>query len=193
MTALWQLYVIYSVLMAFATNCMSGVGSQTLVVNWFSQRRATALGISQMGASFGGMVLGPLAAVLFADHGWRNVYLGFGIATLALAPVLAWLTVGRPEEHGERPYGFEPSATGSPGSVGSSSPVLTARDAVRLPTLWLLARRKLRGRIPIHAGSGPGLSPRDPSLLVSTLVFGFSCTRKAKDGMIWFIAHADTV
>ena len=53
-----------------------------------------------MGASAGGMVMGPVAASLFADYGWREVYLGFGIAVLALAPALGWLTVGRPEERG---------------------------------------------------------------------------------------------
>ena len=50
-TSLWQLYVVYPLLMAYAAGTLSGVGASTLVVNWFSRTRATALGISQIGAS----------------------------------------------------------------------------------------------------------------------------------------------
>jgi MFS family permease len=134
---LWHLYVIYPVLMAFGANTLSGVGASALVVNWFSRLRATALGVSQIGASAGGMVMGPVATSLFAEHGWRNVYLGFGVAVLALAPVIAWLTVGRPEERGLRPDGdHEPVvASGTP----LPPPALTTGEALRSANLWLIA------------------------------------------------------
>ena len=85
-TSLWQLYVIYPLLMAYAAGTRSGVGASTLVVNWFSRTRATALGVSQIGASAGGMIMAPLTVSLFGAHGWRSVYLGFGLVILALAP-----------------------------------------------------------------------------------------------------------
>lgn len=104
-TSLWQLYVVYPLLMAYAAGTLSGVGASTLVVNWFSKTRATALGVSQIGASFGGMVMAPLTASLFGEHGWRSVYLGFGLVILAVAPLLAWLIVGRPADRGLQPDG----------------------------------------------------------------------------------------
>ncbi len=111
-TSLWQLYVVYPLLMAYAAGTLSGVGASTLVVNWFSKSRATALGISQIGASFGGMVMAPLTVSLFGEHGWRNVYLGFGLVILAVAPLLAWLIVGRPADRGLHPDGVASPAAG---------------------------------------------------------------------------------
>ncbi len=165
-TSLWQLYVIYPLLMAYAAGTLSGVGASTLVVNWFSRTRATALGISQIGASVGGMIMAPLTVSLFGAHGWRSVYLGFGLVILALAPLLAWLIVGRPADRGLHPDGVAlPSApSGSAVATGASGPVVassapsstapaathapaqasthavgSARAALRETNLWLIA------------------------------------------------------
>ena len=127
---------VYRVLLAFGRICLSGVGSQTLVVKWFTQRRATGLGLSLIGASAGGMVMGPLAAALFAEHGWRDVYLGFGLVVLFTAPLLGWLAVGRPEERGLRAYGEE---TENEGAATPPPQALSPREAIRQPNLWLLA------------------------------------------------------
>jgi MFS family permease len=136
-TELWQLYLIYPVLMAFGANTLSGVGASALVVNWFSRRRATALAVSQIGASAGGMLMGPVAASLFADFGWRNTYLGFGIAVLALAPIIGWLTVGRPEERGLRPD--NDPAPDDAESAATPAAEFETRTALRDPNLWLIA------------------------------------------------------
>ncbi len=161
--SLWQLYVVYPLLMAYAAGTLSGVGASTLVVNWFSKTRATALGISQIGASFGGMVMAPLTVSLFGEHGWRNVYLGFGLVILALAPLLAWLIVGRPADRGLHPDGVAPPAAtprpvganarldsdpalpaaprttaGAPTGISSPTPG-SARSAWRNTNLWLIS------------------------------------------------------
>ncbi len=145
-TSLWQLYVIYPLLMAYAAGTLSGVGASTLVVNWFSRTRATALGISQIGASVGGMIMAPLTVSLFGAHGWRSVYLGFGLVILAIAPVLAWLIVGRPADRGLHPDGVvapagasaSPVAPGAP-APGSPPAASSARASLRKPNLWLIS------------------------------------------------------
>lgn len=168
-TALWQLYVVYPLLMAYAAGTLSGVGASTLVVNWFARTRATALGISQIGASVGGMIMAPLTVSLFGLHGWRSVYLGFGIVVLALVPVLAWLIVGRPADRGLQPDGV-PAPTAAPSAAaqaiptpaavppvaarGTANPAVDAsppsegepipasprdRSPLREPNLWLIA------------------------------------------------------
>lgn len=144
-TSLWQLYVVYPLLMAYAAGTLSGVGASTLVVNWFSKSRATALGISQIGASFGGMVMAPLTVSLFGEHGWRSVYLGFGLVILAVAPLLAWLIVGRPADRGLHPDGAAaPAATTAAPSTGAPSQTPhrargSSRIALRNTNLWLIA------------------------------------------------------
>ena len=142
-TSLWQLYVVYPLLMAYAAGTLSGVGASTLVVNWFSKTRATALGVSQIGASFGGMVMAPLTVSLFAAHGWRDVYLGFGIVILALAPLLAWLIVGRPADRGLHPDGVAAPAAATPAArataPGSTHAPSSARASLRNTNLWLIS------------------------------------------------------
>lgn len=142
-TSLWQLYVVYPLLMAYAAGTLSGVGASTLVVNWFSKTRATALGISQIGASVGGMVMAPLTVSLFGAHGWRDVYLGFGLVILALAPLLAWLIVGRPADRGLHPDGVATPPTASHAALAPAqvSPQTTggARSPLREANLWLIA------------------------------------------------------
>lgn len=145
-TSLWQLYVIYPLLMAYAAGTLSGVGASTLVVNWFSRTRATALGVSQIGASAGGMIMAPLTVSLFGTHGWRSVYLGFGLVILALAPLLAWLIVGRPADRGLHPDGIaapaapaeKPVAPGGP-APGSPPAAGSARAALGNLNLWLIS------------------------------------------------------
>jgi len=158
---LWQLYVIYPVLMAFAAATLSGVGASTLVVNWFARARGTALGVSQIGASAGGMVMAPLTVSLFAEHGWRDVYLGFGVVILAIAPLLAWFTIGRPQDLGQRPDGVAADASATPGAApraaasaandasngashdtssrGADRAPESAAAALRDPNLWRIA------------------------------------------------------
>jgi MFS family permease len=154
-TSLWQLYIVYPLLMAYAAGTLSGVGASTLVVNWFSRTRATALGVSQIGASAGGMIMAPLTVSLFGVHGWRSVYLGFGLVILALAPLLAWLIVGRPADRGLHPDGVAPgastlasavpaAASAAPSAAHAAAPVSppavgSARSALREMNLWLIA------------------------------------------------------
>jgi cyanate permease len=97
------------------------------------------------------MVMAPLTVSLFAAHGWRDVYLGFGLVILALAPLLAWLIVGRPADRGLQPDGIAESALSAgparavaPASTGASArptPPLPdgARAALRNTNLWLIS------------------------------------------------------
>jgi len=135
-TELWHLYVIYPVFMGIGASTLSGVGASTLVVAWFARRRATALGISQIGASAGGMVMGPVAGWLFAEHGWRDVYTGFGVAVLVLAPLIGFWAVGRPADRGLYPDGDPAPASGASAPTPS---VVSTGEALRDSRLWLVA------------------------------------------------------
>lgn len=52
-TALWQLWLIYSTLLPMATAMMGTLTSQTLVAKWFADQRGLALGLSAMGTNVG--------------------------------------------------------------------------------------------------------------------------------------------
>lgn len=66
--------------------------SQTAIGRWFSARRGKALAITGFGFPTSEAVLPPLAVILIAAVGWRNVWIcGAALLVLVAAPVLAVL------------------------------------------------------------------------------------------------------
>jgi MFS family permease len=138
-TQLWHLYVIFPTLVAFGVNTLSGVVPSAIVVNWFDRTRARALGFSQIGASAGGMLMAPVGMALVSSQGWRGTYLVYGLITLALVPLIAWLAVGRPEDRGLQPDGAASPPSPGPGGAPSAPPPFRTGDVLRDPNLWLIA------------------------------------------------------
>lgn len=76
----------------------------TTLVNWFVRKRATAMGIAQMGMSVGGLLV-PLVAISLTDFGWRTTAFYSGIIVLVVGLPVTQLMRRNPEEHGLLPDG----------------------------------------------------------------------------------------
>jgi MFS family permease len=112
---LWQLYVLLALFLAIGSAMLGGISGSTLVANWFSERRGTALGLSAMGVSLSGMVMAPTATWLIGAIGWRATYLAYAAATLVIVvPPVWWIVVDRPEQLGLLPDGARDGATSAP-------------------------------------------------------------------------------
>ena len=74
------------------------------LVNWFVRKRATAMGVAQMGMSVGGLLV-PLIAISLTDYGWRNTAFYSGILVLLIGLPLTQLMRRNPEEQGLLPDG----------------------------------------------------------------------------------------
>ena len=137
-TALWQMGVIYSLLVALGSAMFGPLPSTALVANWFVRRRGLALGVAVSGATAAGFATPPLAAFLIDTIGWRGAlaWLGIGAAALA-APVLFALVVRRPEDIGQAPDGdpVHPAAHGHAHALAQVQTAALLRDR----NLWLLA------------------------------------------------------
>jgi len=110
----WQICAIYVLFVSFGSNALGAVTAPTLVVNWFKQRRAFALGISQMGVSLAGVAMPPLASWTLTRGGFRSTYEFFGLALLAAAPLVWLAVVQRPADRGLQPLGAAPAMPGAP-------------------------------------------------------------------------------
>lgn len=150
----WQICAIYTLFVSFGSNALGAVTAPTLVVNWFKQRRAFALGISQMGVSLAGVAMPPLASWTLALGGFRSTYEFFGLALLAAAPLVWLAVVQRPEDRGLQPLGTPamPGAPNLPGAAAQGAPAgseanppeahtvqVTLWDALSEIRLWLVA------------------------------------------------------
>lgn len=193
-TELWQLYLIFSTFITLGANTMSGVCAAALVVNWFSRSRALALGISQIGASAGGMVLGPIAATLLGDFGWRGIYQLFGVVILICVPLVWYFTVGHPRDRGVAADGNPPEDSSAEAGQ-EAAPAFDTRAALRDHNLWFIAFATgvgfmISSSLVTHAvalATDAGVSPLRASWLLSLIAGG------AVLGKVLFGSLADRV
>jgi MFS family permease len=138
--ALWQLYVVYSVLFSVLYTGVAQLMGSVSVTRWFIRRRGRALGIIMMGASGGGFLFVPLQNLLINALGWRNAYTIYGLLCLLLIvlPTLLFMS-NRPEDAGQQDN-VELSPLPQTGRMtsGATHDNWTLREAMRTRVFWSL-------------------------------------------------------
>ncbi len=71
MTAPWQLWATWGLLVGFGTGLTAMVLEAAVASRWFSARRGLVLGLLTASAATGSLVFLPAAAWLAQHHGWR--------------------------------------------------------------------------------------------------------------------------
>ena len=162
--SLWMFYVAFLV-MALGQGLGSWLPLMTTINNWFSRRRATAMGWSNVGGRLGALLLVPaIAWAIDPEHarlGWQMTALILGIFTLIVAFPLTRMIRNRPQDYGQLPDGDPVQHVASPvetdGALEASSRTaqarsatagrrasqedrdLTAAQALRTPAFWLIS------------------------------------------------------
>lgn len=104
-TALWQLYLLFGVAVAFGVGSIGYVPLVTLLQRWFQVRLGLATGIAMAGVGCGLLVVVPAVQVLVEAIGWRGAF-GALAALVMVVPPLALLVLREsPEAVGQRPDG----------------------------------------------------------------------------------------
>jgi len=120
------------------------IGSSVVVSRWFVRQRGRATGILFLSHSVGMITFPLIAGLVIRYRGWEDAWIVLGVLVwaLALGPV-SILVRQSPESVGLRPDGGPPEGpvTGTETETGAApeEPSWTLREAVRTPTLWLLA------------------------------------------------------
>ena len=134
-----SLFTFYAtfVLIALGTSLGGYATLMVSLVNWFNRYRATAISLSQLGYSLGGLCI-PLIALGLEAFGWRAVAFASGLIVLAIGLPLVQLIKHRPEDHGELPDGIDYALDGN---EAPPAPALqfTARQAMRTASFWLIS------------------------------------------------------
>ena len=111
----WQLYLTYGLVLGFAMAFAGPIPTNTLLANWFDRHRGTAFGIAGIGISASGTVVIPVTSWMVLEYGWREAVSSFGIvAFVALAPLVWFFAVKRPEDRGLLPDNAEPAVEPEP-------------------------------------------------------------------------------
>jgi MFS transporter, OFA family, oxalate/formate antiporter len=132
--ALWQVVVLYGVVMTLGANCLGLVVFVPILSRQFVRRRGMAISIVQSANGLARAISAPAITFLIAAIGWRTTYLVqaafIAVAILPLAAVF---------RRGDRPPPEPDDAT--PALAATLAPRQhgwTLGEAVRTPHFWLL-------------------------------------------------------
>jgi sugar phosphate permease len=134
LTELWQLHILWGLVVGIGTGAVTNVLGATIALRWFNQYRGVILGVFGAAAAAGQLIFVPSLIALAASSGWRAVMAALAIAVAAvLVPVLL-LMRNRPQDMKLEPVG---EATAASANVDTRSTPL--REAMRSRDFWLLA------------------------------------------------------
>jgi sugar phosphate permease len=142
MTKVWQLMLLWGLVVGIGTGMTALVLGATVSARWFAARRGLVVGILTASAATGQLVFLPLLASLTERLGWR-VALGLMCGMLGLAAfAVAMLMRDRPSDLGLRPFGDE-GAGPLPAPPLNTAPIMAAalgalREAAKTRVFWIL-------------------------------------------------------
>jgi len=136
--SLWQFYICFGVLSALGLTFMGMVPHIFLISEWFSTKRASAIGAVYAGTGVGIMLLSPLSEWLISNWGWASAFETFAAVVLLLLLPIVWAFY----QHG--PHGIKASRPKE--SIANQ---WTARLALQSLQFWLM----FMGRIMAASGT----------------------------------------
>lgn len=142
MSAMWQLVLLWGVVIGIGTGLTAMVLGATVATRWFTHRRGLVMGLLSASTATGQLAFLPLLAGLTERFGWRAAML-LVCGMVLLAGIAALLLMrDRPADLGLPPYGapdIQPAPIQS-GNLGVLllAPIAILRDAARVPSFWIL-------------------------------------------------------
>jgi MFS family permease len=142
MTQIWQLVLLWGVVIGLGTGMTALVLGATIAARWFSARRGLVVGILTASVATGQLVFLPLLASLTESLGWRTalvlICLMLGVAASAVLLVMR----DRPSDLGLRPFGDEGTEP-LPAPPPTTAPIVAAalgalRGAAKTKVFWIL-------------------------------------------------------
>jgi sugar phosphate permease len=149
MTEIWQLILLWGVVVGLGTGLTALVLAATVSTRWFNARRGLIVGLLTASSATGQLLFLPLLASIATRSGWRSA-VELVCVLLGTAAALVWLFMrDRPADLGLRPFGaadFVADASAPPLQSAAevrSTPISIAalhalRDAARSRIFWIL-------------------------------------------------------
>ncbi len=134
-SALWQMIVLYGVVMTIGANCLGLVVFVPILSRHFVKRRGLAISIVQSANGIARGISAPLVQLTISLIGWRETYLvQAGLMALVVVPLAAVFRRAdprtKPAQADETAPSLEPTVASPPG--------WTLGEAIRTPHFWLL-------------------------------------------------------
>ena len=142
MTKVWQLVLLWGVVIGIGTGMTALVLGATIATRWFVARRGLVVGIMTASVATGQLVFLPALAAITERVGWR-VALALVCAMLGVAAFAVLMVMrDRPSDVGQRPFGdqgTEPLPAPPPNNTPIMAVALgTLRDSSKSAVFWIL-------------------------------------------------------
>ncbi len=143
MTQIWQLILLWGVVVGLGTGLTALVLAATISTRWFNTRRGLIVGLLTASSATGQLIFLPLLASIATRSGWRSA-VTLVCALLAGAAALVWLFMrDRPSDLGLRAFGAAEDSPVQPAPDVRGVPIAAAalqslREAARTRTFWIL-------------------------------------------------------
>ena len=141
MTEVWQLILLWGIVVGTGTGMIALVLGATVAARWFVERRGLVVGLFAASTATGQLLFLPLFARLTELYSWRVATIALCIL-MAIAALSVLLVVrDRPSDLALRPFGDDGSEPIAPPPIETSitSSALNAlRDASQSRTFWVL-------------------------------------------------------
>ena len=142
MTQLWQLILLWGVVIGIGTGMTALVLGATIAARWFAARRGLVVGMLTASVATGQLLFLPLLAAITERMGWRIALALMCVMLGVAASAVLLLMRDRPGDVGLRPFGDEDTQPLAPPLVSKRSIVAAAlgtlRDASRNRVFWIL-------------------------------------------------------
>jgi sugar phosphate permease len=141
MTSLWQLVLLWGLMLGLGSGMTALVLGAVVSSRWFATRRGLVMGLLTASAATGQLACLPVAAWMIQNWGWRAPLAPLGLICFSIMG-LVWLFMrDKPADVGLRAYGEAADAPPAvqPPKMTLLTPFRTLADAARLPAFWLLA------------------------------------------------------
>jgi MFS family permease len=142
MTEVWQLVLLWGIVVGVGTGLTAMVLAVTVATRWFNHRRGLVMGIFAASNATGQLLFLPVIAEMATNHGWRMALM-LVCSVLALAGFVALIFMrDRPSDVGLPLYGE--AAVAPPPAAGAGlislllSPLVVLKDTARTPIFWVL-------------------------------------------------------
>ncbi|KWV44606.1 MULTISPECIES: MFS transporter [Rhizobium] len=142
MSELWQLLLLWGIVVGFGTGLTAMVLAATVSARWFTKHRGLVVGMLSASSATGQLVFLPLMAELTERYGWRaTVFLVCGMIMFAALIVLAFMR-DRPSDLNLPAFGeahiTPPPPTESGLLAMLATPVTVLKEISGTSTFWIL-------------------------------------------------------
>ena len=142
MTRVWQLVVLWGVVVGVGTGLTAMVLAATVATRWFNHRRGLVMGMLAASSATGQLIFLPLIAELTTHYGWRIALVFVSVILGLTAVVTLFLMHDRPSDLNLPLYGETAISPPPPAGIGLGSllmsPLIVLRDCARVPVFWVL-------------------------------------------------------